>query len=369
MKKVIFAAAAAGLSLSISACAPLEADAKISVVQDATTCELSQTEFAAGVVTFVIENVGDKTSEFYILKSDGEGIVSEIENIGVGLTRELTVELGEGEYIYSCEQMDATDEIQGKLTVTAASADASLSPEAGAAIVAYKAFVVEQSSQLLAETKKFAEAVANKDVQLAKKLYAPTRVFWERIEPVAESFGDLDPKMDAREGDLDPGVAWTGWHYLEKQLWVTGLSDDSKTVAEQLVADTEDLVTRVASIELTLSQVSNGAKELLDEVATGKVTGEEERYSHTDLWDFDANVAGAEMALEVSRYILKTKDAALLDDLDSRFAELNAELGKHRIGEGFKLYTDLSAAEVKSLATLVEALSEPLSRMTAALVK
>ncbi len=117
MKKVIFAAAAAGLSLSISACAPLEADAKISVVQDATTCELSQTEFAAGVVTFVIENVGDKTSEFYILKSDGEGIVSEIENIGVGLTRELTVELGEGEYIYSCEQMDATDEIDRKSVV------------------------------------------------------------------------------------------------------------------------------------------------------------------------------------------------------------------------------------------------------------
>lgn len=369
MKKIILAAATAVVSLTLTACAPLEADATISVTQDATTCELSQTSFAAGVVTFVIENVGDTTAEFYVLKSDGEGIVSEIENIGAGLTRELTLEIAEGEYIYSCEQMDGGKELRGTLTVTAADQAAAVSPEVAAAVASYKAFVTEQSETLLAKTKEFAAAIAAKDVELAKELYAPARVYWERIEPVAESFGDLDPKMDAREGDLDPGVAWTGWHNLEKQLWVSGLGADATAIAEQLVADTEDLVGRIASIELSLSQISNGAKELLDEVATGKVTGEEERYSHTDLWDFEANVFGAEKALEVSHEILATKDSALLAELETRFAELRTELDLHRSGEGFKLYTDLSAAEVKSLATLVEALSEPLSRMTAALVK
>ncbi len=369
MKKFILAAATAVVSLTLTACAPLEADATISVTQDANTCELSQTSFAAGVVTFVIENVGDTTAEFYVLKSDGEGIVSEIENIGAGLTRELTLEIAEGEYLYSCEQMDGGKELRGKLTVTAADQAAELSPEVAAAVASYKAFVTEQSEILLAKTKEFAAAIAAKDVVLAKELYAPARVYWGRIEPVAETFGDLDPKMDAREGDLDPGVAWTGWHNLEKQLWVSGLGADAAALAEQLVADTEDLVGRIAGIELSLSQISNGAKELLDEVATGKVTGEEERYSHTDLWDFEANVYGAEKALDVSREILATKDSALLAELETRFAELRTELDLHRSGEGFKLYTDLSAAEVKSLATLVEALSEPLSRMTAALVK
>jgi iron uptake system component EfeO len=295
--------------------------------------------------------------------------VSEIENIGAGLTRELTLEIAEGEYRYSCEQMDGGEPIEGKLNVTEATKADEISPEASEAIAAYREFVIEQADQLLAETARFAEAIAANDVELAKQIYAPARVYWERIEPVAESFGDLDPKMDARDGDLEPGVAWTGWHYLEKQLWVSGLDSTSVAIAEQLVADTKDLVTRIGEIELTLSQISNGAKELLDEVATGKVTGEEERYSHTDLWDFEANVAGAEMALEVSMGILKSKDAALLEELQSRFATLRTELDKHRLDEGFKLYTDLSAAEVKELATLVEALSEPLSKMTAALIK
>ena len=129
------------------------------------------------------------------------------------------------------------------------------------------------------------------------------------------------------------------------------------------------MVARVATIRLSISQIGNGAKELLDEVATGKVTGEEERYSHTDLWDFDANVYGAQQVVEVSRTLLAEKDAELLVELDARFAELNKELVKHKVGAGFKLYTQLSAIDVKQLAALVEAVSEPLSKLTAALVK
>lgn len=367
--KVVAICAALTLAISLTGCTNPEPDVVIAVKQDAQTCELTQTEFDAGIATFAIENVGDTTAEFYILKADGEGIVAEVENIGAGLTRELTAELAEGTYIYSCEQMDGGTPIRGELIVTAAKTVSSLSPEAKTAIAAYKSFVDAEAATLLAGTTEFAGAIKTKNVAKAKDLYAPTRVAWERIEPVAESFGDLDPKMDAREGDLDPGVAWTGWHALEKQLWVTGLQDDASALADQLVADTQDLVTRIATIELTLSQISNGAKELLDEVATGKVTGEEERYSHTDLWDFDANVYGAMKAVEVSREILAAKDAPLLADLDAAFTALNSELAKHKVDDGFKLYTELTPAEVKALATLVEACSEPLSKMTAALVK
>lgn len=367
--KMVVILATFATAMSLTGCTNPEPDVVVAVKQDAITCELSQTNFAAGIATFAIQNIGETTAEFYILKADGEGVVAEVENIGAGLTRELTAELAEGTYIYSCEQMDGGKPIRGDLTVTATKAEATVSPEAQVAIDAYKAFVEVEAAKLLAETTDFANAVKAKDIAAAKKLYAPTRVAWERIEPVAESFGDLDPKMDAREGDLDPGVAWTGWHALEKQLWVTGLQADAPALADQLVADTKDLAERISTIELTLSQVSNGAKELMDEVATGKVTGEEERYSHTDLWDFDANVFGAMKAVEVSRDILAAKDSDLLAELDATFEALNLELAKHKVGDGFKLYTELSAAEVKALAILVEATSEPLSKMTAALVK
>ena len=356
-------------TLSLSACSTLEADVRISVKQDAASCELSQTTFAAGVATFVIENIGDTTAEFYILKSNDDGIVTEVENIGAGISRELTVELAEGKYLYSCEQMDGGQPIRGELVVTASAGATEIDATTEKAIADYTSFVRGQAKTLLNETYNFVSAIKSGNVAEAKNLYAATRVYWERIEPVAESFGDLDPKMDAREGDLDPGVAWTGWHNLEKQLWVTGLQADAATIADQLLSDTEDLVARIDTIELTISQIGNGAKELLDEVATGKVTGEEERYSHTDLWDFDANVYGAQQAVEVSRTLLAEKDADLLAELDARFTELNAELATHKAGAGFKLYTQLTAGEVKQLAALVEAVSEPLSKLTAALVK
>lgn len=361
--------AASSLTLGLTACSPLEPDVRIGVKQSATSCEISQTEFSAGVATFVIENVGDSIAEFYVLKSNDEGIVTEVENIGVGLTRELTVELAEGNYLYSCEQMDGGEPIRGKLTVSASTNAIKIDVTTQTAIDSYLDFVRGQAKTLLNETRDFVAAVKSGDEAKAKELYAATRVYWERIEPVAESFGDLDPKMDAREGDLDPGVAWTGWHNLEKQLWVTGLQADAAELADLLLSDTEELVSRIDTIELTISQIGNGAKELLDEVATGKVTGEEERYSHTDLWDFDANVYGAMQVVEASRELLEKKAPELLAELDTRFAELNSELAKHKTADGFKLYTQLTKAEIKTLAELVEAVSEPLSKMTAALVK
>ena len=86
---------------------------------------------------------------------------------------------------------------------------------------------------------------------------------------------------------------------------------------------------RTRTVELTADKLGNGAKELLDEVATGKVTGEEEIWSHTDLWDFQANVDGARIAFENLRPVLEQKNPELAKSLDAKFAALQAELKQH----------------------------------------
>jgi len=135
------------------------------------------------------------------------------------------------------------------------------------------------------------------------------------------------------------------------------------------VADTEELAERVEDLEFTPDQLGNGAKELLDEVATGKVTGEEEIWSHTDLWDFQANVDGARVAYEDLRPILQVREEAELDEqLETRFAALQELLDGYRDGEGFVSYDELTDDQVKELADAVNALSEPLSKLTAAVV-
>ena len=229
-------------------------------------------------------------------------------------------------------------------------------------------WVATRSAQLLTGTTSFVAAVKAGDQARAKALYAPTRAHWEAIEPIAESFGDLDPRLDARVNDVEAGDAWTGWHRLEKALWVDRSLTGMSAIADQMLTDTEDLVGRIAALDLTVDQVTNGAKELLDEVATGKVTGEEERYSHTDLVDFQANIEGARKAYDVVLPIVTAKDPALVTTLDAAFADLQKSLDTYRAGTGFVLYTALTPAQVKELAAKVEALSEPLSRLTATVV-
>jgi iron uptake system component EfeO len=226
-----------------------------------------------------------------------------------------------------------------------------------------------EADQLLTATTAFAAAVKANDVAAAKELYAPARSHWERIEPVAESFGDLDPAIDARENDVEAGQEWTGFHKIEKDLWVAGdVSKDART-ADKLVADVKEIVTRAKAADLSPAQLANGSKELLDEVATGKVTGEEERYSRTDLWDFAANLEGSRAAVDALRDALVARDASLVAELDAKFAAARSALDEHRAGTGWKPYTALSPVEVKELSDVINALAEPVSKVAATVTR
>jgi iron uptake system component EfeO len=239
----------------------------------------------------------------------------------------------------------------------------------------YASYVRDQTDQLLTATKAFAALyVAGKDDE-ARAMYPLARVHWERIETVAESFGDLDPKMDAREADLESGEAWTGWHRIEKDLWpqrAAGYTPvtaaERTTYADDLVANTTVLYERTRTITFTADALGNGAKGLLDEVATGKVTGEEEYWSRTDLYDFQANVDGARIAWQALQPLLQRKDAALDTQIAVRFAELQTLLDAHKVGTGYVSYDTLTPTQVKALSDAVNALSEPLSKMTAAVL-
>ena len=351
----------------------------ISVESSADECALSATEAPAGKLTFSIKNTGSDVTEFYLLAPDGLRIISEVENIGPGLTRDLTVVAPEGSYITACKPGMIGDGIRVDFTATPSEDEVEISADdaelVDQALVNYAAYVGDQTDQLVAKTKEFVELYKAGDDDAARALYPVARTHWERIETVAESFGDLDPKMDAREADLAAGQRWTGWHRIEKDLWperakgYRPLSTAGRAkFADDLLANTNELASRVPDLTLTPSQLGNGAKELLDEVATGKVTGEEEYWSRTDLYDFQANVDGARVAFDGVAPIVEKNDPELAEQIRTRFNELQELLDATRDGDGFVSYDELSKAQVKELSDAVNALSEPLSKHAAAVV-
>jgi iron uptake system component EfeO len=337
----------------------------ITVSASDDACKVARTSADAGTLTFEVTNKGNRVTEFY-LYAEGDRIMGEVENITPGLTRRLIVEVSDsGKYQTACKPGMQGKGIRGDFTITGDAKKATdTDSQLAAATASYKQYVNAQIVALVDKTKEFTTAVKAGDVEKAKALYPVARIYWERIEPVAESFGDIDPKVDSREDGLEEGQSFTGYHRLEKDLWVSGLQPDSSAIADQLQSDIEDLATRAKTVELTPLQLANGAKELLDEVATGKITGEEDRYSHTDLWDFRSNVDGSQAAINALRPVIQERDATLLSTLDEKFAAVDAVLEKHRVGDGFTLYTDLTEADIKEMSEAVDALGEPISQVS-----
>ena len=321
--------------------------------------ELSTTSFPSGVVTFTMTNNGTVANEFEILTENKLQIVSEQENIGPGTTASLTTALSEGTYYAACKP-NMVGELKGvtELTITKGAAvevSEDVAELEKQAVTNYTAYVRDQVGQLLEATKTFTEAYLGGDADKAKELYPLARQHYERIEPTAESFGieaagDLDEALDLRIQDLaaDAGVettdasvigTWTGWHRIEADLWDGGegspfaFADDAarKAVADKLVEDTQKLYDLVygniegpsGTFELTLTDVATGAAALLEEVALSKIVGEEETFSHTDLYDFKANVEGAEVAYGNVQAIVEKNDADLATKIDEGLKKVN----------------------------------------------
>jgi iron uptake system component EfeO len=368
-RRLLAVAGSAALVAGLVACGKdkVEATSEVAVSASDTTCTLASTQVAAGVVKFSVTNSGSKINEFYVYR--GDRALGEVEYISPGTTRTLSVELTAGEYQGVCKPGMVGAGISAAFTVTGEATPLTQDAKLADAVANYRQYVESQAALLVPATKAFTDAVRAGDIDQAKQLFPVARQHYEAIEPVAESFGDLDPAIDAREGDTEPGEEWTGFHVLEKHLWVDADISGDKELADKLDADIASLVELVKTAEITPLMIANGAKELLDEVATSKITGEEDRYSHTDLWDFAANVAGAKAAVDTLRPALSERDAALMAAVDAEFEAVTQLLATHKIGDGYKLYTDLTEAEIKALADAVSALAEPISKVAAAIAQ
>jgi iron uptake system component EfeO len=339
---------------------------EVTVTASDTACDLSGTEGATGANTFVITNNGTKVTEFYVY-GEGERVMGEVENISPGLQRKLIVQLGEpGTYQTACKPGMVGDGIRGDFKVTGDSVKIDEAGKFKEASQSYKRYVNSQTDALIAATQIFVDAVKKGDINAAKAQFPIARTYYERIEPVAESFpNDLDPRIDLREADLEPGQNWTGFHRLEKDLWVTGLQPDSNAMADQLMADVKELDNGVKAPTWTIdsTQIAGGAQGLLDEVASSKITGEEDTFSHTDLWDFKANVDGSQTAVASVRPILDERNADLGKKVDQRFAEVDALLEKYRQGDGFVFYDKVTEPQRQELSRAIDALSKEVSQV------
>jgi iron uptake system component EfeO len=323
-------------------------------------CDPAQLELPAGPTTFEVKNDGaDAVTEMELMQ-DGR-IIGEVENLTPGLSGTFSVTLSPGSYETACP--NGKSAAKGTVTVKGDATSTTIAnATATSAVAQYRAYVEDEAAKLVTATAAFVDAVKAGDVATAKQLYPTAREHYETIEPIAESFGDLDPEIDARANDV-PANEFKGYHRIERQLWQAGNTTGMAPVADELLTNVKKLQSLVPTIKLEPAQIANGAVELMNEVANGKITGEEDRYSHTDLWDFDANADGSKEAFEAVRPLVAAKDPALAETIDRQFQSTDTALDAYKTPTGFKLYTELTKAQTRALAAHVEAVADSLSKV------
>ncbi|MBV6305406.1 iron uptake system protein EfeO [Candidimonas humi] len=234
-------------------------------------------------------------------------------------------------------------------------------------IADYKVYVSKEVGQLVTQTRAFTDAVKAGDLKKAKELYAPTRTHYESIEPIAELFSDLDSSIDSRADDhekRESDPAFTGFHRIEYGLYAKNSTEGLAPFADKLMKDVLELQSRIKTLVFPPSKVVGGAAALMEEVAATKISGEEDRYSHTDLWDFQANVDGAQVIVKLLDPLIRKQDPAFADKIAKNFATVDAILAKYKTPQGgFETYDKLTSADRKALVGPVQTLAEDLSRL------
>ena len=318
----------------------------------------------AGKTQFIIKNESMRALEWEIL--DGVMVVEERENIAPGFMQKMTVELAPGSYQTTCGLLTNP---RGTLTVEGGDQNKVVKATANDLIgplAEYKFYVMMEVAEFEARTHEFTAAVKQGDIALAKRLYAPARQHYERIEPIAELFSDLDAAMDAREDAYEQQAAdpeFSGYHRLEKALWADQSTANMAAYADKLAQDASELRRRISALTFPPTKVVGGAAVLIEEIAATKISGEEERYSRTDLWDFQANLDGAQKIVEVLRPLLTQIDASLLASIDANFLTVTHILQKYRTDSGFAAYEQLSAEDRRALQGPITALAESLAKL------
>ncbi|MBV9595051.1 MAG: peptidase M75 family protein [Actinobacteria bacterium] len=337
-------------------------------------CKPAQSSYDAGPLTFSVKNT-DATAVNEIELLSGERIVGEKENLPAGFSGSFALSLPPGEYTLYCPGA-TTEKTTLKIIGTAATASASsdTSQLLAQGTKQYADYVNSQVSELIAAVKPLDTALKTTDLTAAQNAYKQARKYYERIEPVAESFtngsDNLDSDIDARQDDV-PANQWTGFHRIEKGLFQDNSLSGLAGYGDGLLANVAKLQTLTAGLAYQPAELANGAVDLLDEVSKTKITGEEERYSHIDLLDFSANVEGSEQAFACLEPALEKIDPTLTATITSAFNALDAALDKYRSNSdasGFVLYSTLTDADKTALSQLVQAVDEPLSTVASKVV-
>lgn len=366
----LLAAGCSGGKHAAAAAGGSDQDVTVNIALTPQGCKPQPASVTAGHVQFNVDNKNaSAVSEAELRSGDRSHILGEQENLTPGLSGGFALDVQPGSYEINCpgaSQQHWTFTVTGKASGPSWQSD----PQLKTAVAAYSAYIDQNVDELVTSSQAFCTAIGTGDLTTAELAYPRARIHYERIEPVAEVWGDLDTDIDGRwENPVTVASRFMGFHKLEQLMWEDDTLKGAPAVCSGLVAHEQQLRTLVHAAQYSPLEMAAGATDLINEASTAKITGEEERYSNTDFVVFQANVDGAKEVLDLLTPYLDKADPGLVTTIGKRQATVYKLLVGYAAKPGYDStgyveYSTVLDTGRKSLSGAVNAYAEALSQMS-----
>jgi iron uptake system component EfeO len=369
---VLALAVAAGVA-PFALSSPAGAEAKQTTVNITLTpqgCAPKPATVATGQVQFNVKNKNaDAVSEAELRTANLSHILGEQENLTPGLSGGFALVVQPGKYIVNCpgaSRQHATFKVTGKSKAKSWKTSAALS----SAVTGYGTYVNQQVAGLVTSTQAMCTAINAGNQALAEQLYPDARVYYERIEPVAEVWGSLDTDIDGRiDNPVTNPADLEGFHKIEMLLWDNNTLTGAAAYCSQLVENEQQLAQLVSSASYDPVTMASGATDLINEAATSKITGEEERYSNTDFIVFQANVEASMEVVNLLKPYLQKTSPQTLSKIQNEYQAVESAIAKYKVTPGYDNtgYVEFSTVldpQRRQLSAVVQAFAESLSKIS-----
>jgi iron uptake system component EfeO len=352
---------------------PAGADPKQTTVNITLTpqgCAPKPTKVATGQIQFNVKNKNaGAVSEAELRTNNLSHILAEQENLTPGLSGGFALVVQPGHYIINCpgaSQQHAAFTVTGKSKASNWKTSSVLTT----AVSDYATYVNQQVGDLVTSTQALCAAIDAGNQGQAEQLYPQARIYYERIEPVAEVWGTLDTSIDGRiDNPVTNPADLEGFHRIEELMWADNTLDGAPTFCSQLVQHEQQLQTLVSTASYDPVTMASGATDLINEAATSKITGEEERYSNTDFIVFQANVDGAMEVFNLLKPSLRRTDPSLVSQIQRQYQSVENTIAQYQATPGYDdtgyvEYSQVLDPQRRTLSAKVQAFAEALSKVS-----
>lgn len=330
-------------------------------------CGQGWTRPEPGVRTFDLHNSSDGAAEVLLEDPGNQTVYGEVEGIGPGTTRQLTVRLGKGTYAFKCVPDDADAVTGPTVRITSGQRGPGAAPVTEHDLIppalAYQKWVGGGLDDVVRLTTTLKDAIDRGDLAAARSDWLPAHLEYERLGAAYDAFGDADAQINGTDAGLADGVhdkGFAGFHRIEYGLWHGEPAAGLRTPAAALVKAATGLRDNWSQTRMDPAQLGLRAHEILENTVQFELTGRTDYGSGSNLATARANLDGTREVLSRLRPLLTTRYAGLTG-LDQELDRAQHTLDGFRHGDRWTPLDALSRVQREQTDSVLGDLVERLA--------